>query len=155
VQEDAFSNTLQAALGPEYSLESELPGGGMSRVFVASDVQLGRKVVVKVLPPELAAGVNHERFRREIQVVAQLQHPHIVPLLAAGEQGSLIWYTMPYINGHSVREAIARGEKFGIRDVVRIMRNVADALDYAHGLGVIHRDIKPGNVLLLASHALV
>ena len=155
MQEDAFSNTLQAALGPEYSLESELPGGGMSRVFVASDVQLGRKVVVKVLPPELAAGVNHERFRREIQVVAQLQHPHIVPLLAAGEQGSLIWYTMPYINGHSVREAIARGEKFSIRDVVRIMRNVADALDYAHGLGVIHRDIKPGNVLLLASHALV
>lgn len=84
---------LQQALSPGYTLERELTGGGMSRVFVATDVALGRKVVVKVLPPELAAGVNHERFRREIQVAAQLQHPHIVPLLSAGEQGALIWYT--------------------------------------------------------------
>jgi eukaryotic-like serine/threonine-protein kinase len=150
-----FSDTLQSALGPGYALERELTGGGMSRVFVATEVSLGRKVVVKVLPPELAAGVNHERFRREIQVAAQLQHPHVVPLLSAGEQGSLIWYTMPYINGHSLREALARGERFAVRDVVRILRDVAEALDYAHGLGVIHRDIKPGNVLLLGSHALV
>jgi len=143
-----FSDILQQALSPGYTLERELAGGGMSRVFVATDVSLQRKVVVKVLPPELAAGVNHERFRREIQVAAQLQHPHIVPLLSAGEQASLIWYTMPYINGHSLREALARGEKHTIKDVVRIMRDVAEALDYAHGLGVIHRDIKPGNLML-------
>ena len=146
---------LQQALAPGYTLERELTGGGMSRVFVAADVALGRKVVVKVLPPELAAGVNHERFRREIQVAAQLQHPHIVPLLSAGEQGALIWYTMPYINGHSLRETLLRSEKQSVKDVVRIMRDVAGALDYAHGLGVIHRDIKPGNVLIMGSHALV
>lgn len=150
-----FTATLQAALAPGYTLERELTGGGMSRVFVATDVTLGRKVVVKVLPPELAAGVNHERFRREIQVAAQLQHPHIVPLLSAGEQGAIIWYTMPYIQGHSLRDALARGERFAIRDVVRILHEVAEALDYAHGLGVIHRDIKPGNVLVQGTHALV
>lgn len=150
-----FHATLQAALAPSYTLERELLGGGMSRVFVATDVSLGRTVVVKVLPPELSAGVNHERFRREIQVAARLQHPHIVPLLSAGEQGTLIWYTMPYIDGHSLRDAIARGEQFSIRRVVRLMREVAEGLGYAHGLGVIHRDIKPGNVLIQGSHALV
>jgi serine/threonine-protein kinase len=150
-----FTAHLQAALAPGYTLERELTGGGMSRVFVAADTALGRKVVVKVLPPELAAGVNHERFRREIQVAAQLQHPHIVPLLSAGEQGALIWYTMPFINGLSLREALARGDRFGVRDVVRILREVAEALEYAHGLGVIHRDIKPGNVLMQGPHALV
>jgi serine/threonine protein kinase len=150
-----FAAHLQSALAPQYTLERELTGGGMSRVFVATDVALARKVVVKVLPPELAAGVNHERFRREIQVCAQLQHPHIVPLLSAGEKGSLIWYTMPYIAGHSLREALARGDKFSVKDVVRVLGEVAEALDYAHGLGVIHRDIKPGNVLLLGNHALV
>jgi eukaryotic-like serine/threonine-protein kinase len=128
----------------------------MSRVFVATDNALGRKVVVKVLPPELAAGVNHERFRREIQVAAQLQHPHIVPLLSsAGEQGSLIWYTMPYIHGQSLRDTLAKGERLAVRDVVRILHEVAEALEYAHGLGVIHRDIKPGNVLMQGTHALV
>lgn len=150
-----FTAQLQAALAPSYTLERELTGGGMSRVFVATDVSLGRKVVVKVLPPELAAGVNHERFRREIQVAAQLQHPHIVPLLSAGEEGALIWYTMPYIHGQSLRELLAKGERVAVRDVLRIMREVAEALDYAHGLGVIHRDIKPGNVLMQGNHALV
>lgn len=150
-----FTATLQAALAPGYTLDRELTGGGMSRVFLATDTALGRKVVIKVLPPELAAGVNHDRFRREIQVAAQLQHPHIVPLLSAGEQESLIWYTMPYINGHSLRDAIARGERFTVKDVVRLMREVAEGLSYAHGMGVIHRDIKPGNVLLQGTHALV
>ncbi|MBX3174944.1 MAG: serine/threonine protein kinase [Gemmatimonadaceae bacterium] len=152
---DDFTQTLQDALAPGYTLERELSGGGMSRVFVATDTALGRKVVVKVLPPELAAGVNHERFRREIQVAAQLQHPHIVPLLSAGEQGALIWYTMPYINGHSLRDALARGETYSPKDVIRLMREVAEGLEYAHGLGVVHRDIKPGNVLVQGTHALV
>jgi serine/threonine-protein kinase len=150
-----FTAQLQAALAPSYTLERELTGGGMSRVFVATDTALGRKVVVKVLPPELAAGVNHERFRREIQVAAQLQHPHIVPLLSAGEKGALIWYTMPYIHGESLRELLAKGQAVSVRDVLRIMREVAEALDYAHGLGVIHRDIKPGNVLMQGNHALI
>lgn len=150
-----FTAQLQAALAPGYTLERELTGGGMSRVFVATDTTLGRKVVIKVLPPELAAGVNHERFRREIQVAAQLQHPHIVPLLSAGEQGALIWYTMPYIHGQSLRETLARGERIPVKDVLRILHEVAEALEYAHGMGVIHRDIKPGNVLMQGSHALV
>ena len=150
-----FAEQLQAALGTGYQLESELAGGGMSRVFVAVDRSLGRKVVVKVLPPDLAAGVNRERFRREIQVAAQLQHPHIVPLLSAGEQGDLLWYTMPFIDGESLRTALERKKPFGVREVTRIMHDVVDALAFAHARGVIHRDIKPGNILRQGSHALV
>src|SRR3954468_14150510 len=114
-----FAEHLQHALGTAYLLDQELTGGGMSRVFVATDRVLGRKVVVKVLPPELAAGVNRDRFRREIQVVAQLQHPHIVPLLSAGEQGDLLWYTMPFIEGESLRAAIERKRGFTAREVMR------------------------------------
>jgi eukaryotic-like serine/threonine-protein kinase len=150
-----FAEQLQTALGTGYQLESELTGGGMSRVFVAIDRALGRKVVVKVLPPDLAAGVNRERFRREIQVAAQLQHPHIVPLLSAGEQGDLLWYTMPFIDGESLRTALERKKPFGVREVTRIMHDVVDALAFAHARGVIHRDIKPGNILRQGSHALV
>jgi serine/threonine-protein kinase len=124
-------------------------------VFVAVDRALGRKVVVKVLPPELAAGVNRERFRREIQVAAQLQHPHIVPLLAAGEQGDLLWYTMPFIDGESLRAALERKKSFSPREVIRILHDVVDALAFAHERGVIHRDIKPANALTQGSHALV
>lgn len=96
----------------------------MSRAFVALDKPFGRHVVVKVLPPELAAGVNRERFRREIQVAAQLQHPHIVPLLSAGEQGDLLWYTMPYIEGESLRAALERKRQLTVREVVRILHDV-------------------------------
>ena len=110
-----FADHLQSALGANYQLDRELTGGGMSRVFVAVDRVLGRRVVVKVLPPELAAGVNRDRFRREIQVAAQLQHPHIVPLLSAGEQGDLLWYTMPFIEGESLRAALERKRTFGSR----------------------------------------
>jgi len=118
-----FADHLQDALGANYQLDRELTGGGMSRVFVAIDRSLGRKVVVKVLPPELAAGVNRERFRREIQVAAQLQHPHIVPLLSAGEQGDLLWYTMPYIDGESLRAALERKRQFTPREVIRMRHN--------------------------------
>jgi len=150
-----FAEHLQNALGSNYQLDRELTGGGMSRVFVATDRVLGRKVVVKVLPPELAAGVNRDRFRREIQVVAQLQHPHIVPLLSAGEQDDLLWYTMPYIEGESLRAAIERKKQFTPREVMRILHDIVDALAFAHARGVIHRDIKPANVLMQGSHALV
>ena len=110
---------------------------------------------MKVLPPELAAGVNRERFRREIQVAAQLQHPHIVPLLSAGEQGDLLWYTMPFIDGESLRAALERKKPFSVREVTRILHDVVDALAFAHARGVIHRDIKPANILTQGAHALV
>jgi serine/threonine-protein kinase len=150
-----FADHLQAALGANYKLDRELTGGGMSRVFVAVDSVLGRRVVVKVLPPELAAGVNRDRFRREIQVAAQLQHPHIVPLLSAGEQGDLLWYTMPFIDGESLRAALERKKKFSAREIMRILHDVVDALSFAHERGVIHRDIKPANILTQGAHALV
>jgi len=160
---DTFRDRLAAALAATYRIDDELAGGGMSRVFAATEQALGRKVVVKVLPPELSAGVNRERFQREIQVAAQLQHPHIVPLLSAGRipspdgntDGELLYYTMPFIEGESLRSALARRGPLPVRDVVRIMHDVAEALAYAHGRGVVHRDIKPGNILTMGSHALV
>jgi serine/threonine-protein kinase len=127
----------------------------MSRVFVATDVALSRKVVVKVLPPDLAAGVNRDRFRREIQLAAQLQHPHIVPLLSAGEHDELLYYTMPFIEGESLRARLERKARLNVREVMRILHDVVDALDYAHERGVVHRDIKPGNILTQGQHALV
>ncbi len=146
---------LQTALGDGYRIERELGGGGMSRVFVAEDLELGRKVVVKVLPPEMAAGVNADRFRREIKLAASLQHPHIVPLLHAGRADDLVWYTMPLIEGESLRTKLARERELPIGEAVRILRDVADALAYAHAHGVVHRDIKPDNVLLSGHHAVV
>jgi hypothetical protein len=152
---DSFESELRTALGDNYVLERELTGSGMSRVFLATEQSLNRQVVVKVLPPELAAGVNRERFRREIQLAAQLQHPHIVPLHAAGSAGDLLYFTMPYIEGESLRHALHEGVKFSAREVVRILHDVSDALAYAHSRGVIHRDIKPGNVLRSGTHAVV
>src|SRR6266513_3112463 len=127
----------------------------MSRVFLAEEVRLGRQVVVKVLPPQMAAGVNVERFEREIRLAAQLQHPHIVPLLTAGSQGDLLYYVMPHIEGQSLRERIAHERELPIGEAVRILRDVCDALAHAHHQGIVHRDIKPDNVLLSGKHALV
>jgi len=146
---------LQAAVGETYRLEKEMGGGGMSRVFLAQEVRLGRKVVIKVLPPEMAAGVNVERFEREIRLAANLQHPHVVPLLTAGASGDLLYYVMPFIKGESLRARLAKQGELPIADAVRILREVADALAYAHRNGVVHRDIKPDNVLLSEGHAVV
>lgn len=146
---------LAEALGQTYRLERELGGGGMSRVFLAEEVALGRKVVVKVLPPEMAASVNQDRFRREMQVVARLQHPHIVPLLNAGLAGELLWYSMPFVEGESLRSRLQRSGELPVTDAVRLLREVAEALSHAHEHGVVHRDIKPDNVLLSDGHAVV
>ncbi|MGH7516919.1 MAG: protein kinase domain-containing protein [Gemmatimonadales bacterium] len=150
-----LAEVLAAALGPQYRLERELGGGGMSRVFVAEEVALGRRVAIKVLPPELAEGITAERFRREIQLAARLQHPHIVPLLSSDRAAGLVFYVMPYVEGESLRERLVRDHTLRPADAVRIGRDVAEALEYAHGHGVVHRDIKPENILLSSSHALV
>jgi serine/threonine protein kinase len=146
---------LQRALASTYVVERELGGGGMSRVYLAHETALGRKVAVKVLLPELAAGVNVERFRREILLAAQLQHPHIVPLLAAGEAEGLPYLIMPYVSGESLRARVTREGELPIAETVRILRDVVSALAYAHSYGVVHRDVKPDNVLLSGGVAVV
>jgi len=145
---------LQSTLGDAYELERELGGGGMSRVFVAEERAFGRKVVVKVLSPELAAGVSSERFTREIRLAAQLQQANIVPLLTAGETSGLPYYTMPFVEGQSLKQRLVTAGALSISEAVNILRDVARALAYAHDRGVIHRDIKPENVLL-SGHAAV
>jgi serine/threonine protein kinase len=135
--------------------EREIVGAGMSRVFVAEDRALGRRVVIKVLPPEMAAAVRLERFRREIQLSASLTHPHIIPLLTAGETLGLPYYTMPFVEGESLKERLKRDWRLPIPEAIRLATEIAGALDYAHRSGVIHRDMKPGNVLLHDGHAMV
>ncbi len=146
---------LETALGPGYRFERELGGGGMSRVFIAEELALARRVVVKVLAPDLAAGVSGDRFRREVQLAAKLQHPHIVPLLAAGQSGNLLYYIMPFVDGESLRQRLARETELPIAEAVRLVREIADALSHAHRQGIVHRDIKPENVLLSNRHAVV
>jgi serine/threonine-protein kinase len=146
---------IQDAFGGRLVVERELGGGGMSRVFLASATSVRRRVVVKVLPPDLSVGVNAERFRREIDLAAQLQHPHIVPLLEVGQGEDLLCYTMPYIEGESLRARLGREHGLPIAEAIRLWREVLDALSYAHARGVVHRDIKPENVLLSGKHAVV
>jgi eukaryotic-like serine/threonine-protein kinase len=145
---------LQSALGSSYTVERELGGGGMSRVFVATDTRLGRRVVVKVLSPDLVASVSAERFEREIRLAARLQHPHIVPLLSAGDVDGIPYYTMPFVEGASLRGRLATGP-LPHAEAQSILRDVARALAYAHRQGIVHRDIKPENVLLAEGVAMV
>jgi eukaryotic-like serine/threonine-protein kinase len=146
---------LQQALGDSYRIERELGGGAMSRVFLAHETKLDRKVVIKVLPPQMMPAMSPDRFRREIHVAAQLQHPHIVPLLTSDSAGEFLYYTMPFIAGESLRARLARDGALPVEDARRIWRNVLDALAHAHASGVVHRDIKPANILLSGRNALI
>jgi serine/threonine-protein kinase len=142
-------------LSTRYRVERELGGGGMAQVLLATETALGRRVALKVLAPELAQSVSAEQFRREIQVAARLHHPHIVPLLAAGQAGPLLYYTMPFVEGESLRVRIERDGPLPVPEVVRLLTEIARALDCAHQHGIVHRDLKPGNVLLSGGQAQV
>jgi len=146
---------LTAALADRYLIERELGQGGMATVYLAEDLKHHRKVALKVLRPEIAVTVGAGRFAREIEVAARLQHPNILPLLDSGEAEGFLYYVMPYVEGESLRDRLARGGELPVQDAVRILMEVADALSEAHAHGVVHRDIKPDNVLLRGRHALV
>ncbi len=151
---DAFER-LKAALSKRYAIEREVGAGGMALVYLAEDLKHHRKVAVKVLRPELAAAIGPERFLREIEIAAGLDHPHILPLYDSGEADNFLYYVMPYVEGESLRDRLNREKQLPLDDARQVARDVADALSYAHGRGVVHRDIKPENILLAGGHARV
>ncbi len=146
---------LQNALGDRYAIERELGRGGMATVYLARDLRLGRQVAIKVVRPELAAALGAERFLAEIKVTANLQHPNLVPLFDSGEADGLLFYVMPFVAGESLRDRLTRDRQLPVDEALQLTREIADALAYAHRLGVVHRDLKPENVLLAGGHALV
>jgi serine/threonine-protein kinase len=149
------SDRLRLALAGRYTIERELGRGGMATVYLAHDLRHDRPVAIKVLHPELTASLGPERFLREVRTTARLDHPHILPLLDSGETEGTLWYTMPYVEGESLRDRLRRDGQLPIEHALQITSEVADALDYAHEHGVVHRDIKPENILLARSHARV
>ena len=140
---------LKASLADRYAVEREIGRGGMATVFLAEDLKHGRKVALKVLHPEIAATLGTDRFLREIQIAAHLEHPGILPLHDSGEAEGLPYFVMPYVEGESLRERLEREGPLPVDEALAIAAEVADALDYAHEQGVVHRDIKPGNILLV------
>jgi len=146
---------LRKIFADNYRVDEELKGGGMSRLFLATDLSLNRKVVIKILPPELTSDMMAARFKRESEVTAHLQHPNILPIITAGVRDGLMFYVMPFISGESLRERLKREHQVPINDSVTIICEVASALSYAHKQGVIHRDIKPENILLQDGHAIL
>ena len=127
----------------------------MSRLFLATESSLGRKVVIKMLPPDTASEVSAARFQREVQLAAQLQHPNILPVLSIGTSGEGLYYVMPFVAGESLRHRLESGDRFPIHEALRVLREIADALALAHGRGIVHRDIKPANILLQEGHAVL
>ncbi|HEV2084486.1 MAG TPA: serine/threonine-protein kinase, partial [Gemmatimonadales bacterium] len=150
-----FVARLRAALTGRYRIERELGRGGMATVYLAHDLRHDRPVALKLLHPELAAALGPERFLQEIRTAAHLQHPHILPLFDSGEAEGQLWYTMPYVEGETLRARLQREKQLPLDDALRITTQVLSALDYAHAHGVIHRDIKPENILLEGDQAVV
>ena len=146
---------LQASLAGRYVIERQLGRGGMATVYLAQDLQHERPVALKVLHPELAASLGAERFQREIRMAAKLQHPHILGVYDSGSIDEYLWFTMPFVEGESLRDRIDREGQMSIPEAVRITREAALALDFAHRHGVVHRDIKPENILLIDGQAMV
>ena len=151
----ATLDRVQRTVAARYRIGRELGRGGMATVYLADDLRHRRSVAVKVLRPELMGGISADRFLREIEITAQLLHPHILTLIDSGESEGMLYYVMPYVEGESLRSRLDREGELPIRDATRILREVIDALAYAHGRGIVHRDIKPENVLLTGDHALV
>ncbi|HUR94122.1 MAG TPA: serine/threonine-protein kinase, partial [Gemmatimonadales bacterium] len=146
---------LAVALASRYTLESKLGHGGMATVYLARDLKHDRLIAIKVMHPELAQALGPERFLREVRTTAQLQHPHILPIHDSGETAGLLWYTMPYVRGETLRARLRREVQLPVDSALELARQVALALDYAHRAGVVHRDLKPENVLLSEGQALV
>ncbi|HVZ48351.1 MAG TPA: protein kinase, partial [Gemmatimonadaceae bacterium] len=146
---------LTSELAGRYDVEREIGHGGMARVLLAHDRRHDRQVAIKVLHPDIVAGIAAERFLREIRISARLTHPHILPLLDSGHAAGLPFYVMPFVDGESIRDRLRRVARFPVDEALHYVREVADALDYAHAAGVLHRDVKPENVLLLGAHAIV
>lgn len=152
---DRLASRLRTALGDRYAFREELPRVGTSRVFRATETSLGRPVVLKVLPPELVGALEMDRFNREIQLAASIPHPHIVPILAAGSLDGVPWYAMPFIDGESLRTRLARNGALDVATTLRVLREVTSALVAAHARGVVHRDVKPDNILFAGDVAVV
>jgi serine/threonine-protein kinase len=146
---------LTTALGDRYRVERELGHGGMAVVFLAEDLKHRRRVAIKVLKPELSAFLGGDRFLREIGIAAALQHPHVLPLYDSGRAGDLLYYVMPYAEGESLRQRLARERQLPLETALQITREVGRALQYAHEHGIVHRDIKPENIMLSGGQAVV
>ena len=146
---------LTAALSDRYRLERELGEGGMATVYLARDERHNRRVALKVLKPELAAVVGAERFLAEIETTANLQHPHILPLFDSGQADSFLFYVMPFVDGETLADRIAREKQLPVDEALGIATSVCNALQVAHDAGIVHRDIKPGNILLSRGEPLV
>src|SRR6476661_8915889 len=151
----AMNDRLTAALADRYRIERELGSGGMATVYLAHDLKHEREVAIKVLREDLSASLGSGRFLREIRIAAQLQHPNILPLLDSGEADGFLYFVMPYIKGQSLRDRLSREGELPVQEAVRLIAEVVDALTHAHEHGVVHRDIKPDNVMLSGRHALV
>lgn len=149
------STDLERALAGRYEIERELGRGGMATLYLAADLKHGRRVAIKVLDDEAAAAIGHDRFLREIEILARLTHPHILPLHDSGDANGRLYYVMPYIEGASLRERIERERRLPLEDALRLTREIASALGHAHRHGLVHRDVKPENVLLSEGYALV
>src|SRR5712691_1141518 len=152
---DPLFDRLARALAGRYTLVRELGQGGMATVYLGTDLKLGRQVAIKALPPTTRAYLGSGRFQREVLLAAQLSHPHIVPLFEADEADGILFYVMGYVEGESLKDRLAREGPLPLADALRIAAEVGDALQYAHEVGVLHRDVKPANILLSRAHAMV